>query len=290
MEEKKEELTFGMILENCPIKGHENELMKIIRYMRLGLPVLIYGPPGNGKTTMARYVLGVLGKEFLEFEATEGTSEYHLVGGYHPLSLSGRLDAKLYKEGVVTRALKQNKNLLIDEFTRAPTSAYSGLFMLLSLGSLPLEHEEVVVTKPEGWLVVATANIGDEGTYKISSALKRRFMPIYLGYPDTEVEKKVVMEKSGLDEQKISYIMEFASLTRNAAEVEKTLQQGLSTDSEIKMALYIREALADGIDFESAFVDAAFQHSMIIADETDEIAISLVKDFALKVAEGIKSK
>jgi len=46
----------------------------------------------------------------------------------------------VYKHGIVTRAIFDHKNLLIDELTRAPSSAYSGLFMLLLLGKLPLEY------------------------------------------------------------------------------------------------------------------------------------------------------
>ena len=283
------------ITESCEIKGQEEAIVKTLRYIRLGYPVLLYGPPGNGKTTIAEHVLGAVSGEesFLKMEATEGMTEYQLVGGFHPLSLAG--GDKIFKDGVVTRALKAGKNLLIDEFTRAPTSAYSGLFLLLSRGTLPLEYEETELEMPKEWVLLSTANLGDEGTFKISTALKRRFIPVFVGYPTREVELEVLKQRSELsDEKSLEAILEFAERTRRACIEEKTLPQGVSTDSTIKMARYIQLASSEGTDEKTAFIDAAFQHAVVVADEADDISIGLVREIALKVSEeaytGLKDK
>jgi len=145
-------------------------------------------------------------------------SEYQSIGGFHPLSMSGNPELAerfVFKHGIVAHAIFDRKNLLIDEFTRAPSSAYSDLFLLLSLGTLPLEYEGKTFEKPDGWILIATANFGDEGTYRLSSALKRRFVPIDVGYPSNSTERSLLASIApDLDEKVMDAILMFAQETR----------------------------------------------------------------------------
>jgi len=95
------------ILETCPIRGHDDAILRALRYIDLDYPVMLYGPPGNGKTTIAAHLLTYLGgskDSFYEIEGTEGMSEYQIIGGFHPLSMSGNSELAgrfVYKHGVV---------------------------------------------------------------------------------------------------------------------------------------------------------------------------------------------
>ena len=280
------------ILETCEIKGHDEAILRILRYIELGYPVMLYGPPGNGKTTIAEHILTYIGEgesSFLKIEATEGMSEYQVIGGFHPLAMSGNAELSkefMYKDGIVARAIQSGKNLLIDELTRAPSSAYSGLFLLLSRNTLPLEYKEIVLKKPEGWVLITTANFGDEGTFKLSNALKRRFVPINVGYTSSATEKTIISNITpDLDPEVVAVIINFASETRALWRKDRSIPQGLSTDGVIKMARYCDLAISQGFDAKSVFVDSAFHQSTIIADETDPHSIQLVQELALKIAE-----
>lgn len=285
---------YSKIIETCPIKGQDIAIMQALRYVDMGLPILFYGPPGCGKTTLSEHILkAVSGKDgYLKIEATEGMTEYQLVGGFHPLALSGsaKLSSKyVYKEGVVTRAIQGKKNLLIDEFTRAPTSAYAGLFLLLSTGELPLEYKEELLEKPEDWVLVVTANIGDEGTFRVSSALKRRFIPIYIGYPSRAVEKQVLTSRAeNCPDDVIELILDFGEATRRLQAEERALPHGLSTDGAIKMAMYCGATIEEGFDAKSAFLDAAFQQAIVIADETDEVSVQTVQEVGVKLSRKLR--
>jgi MoxR-like ATPase len=163
------------IIETCEVKGQDEAIVRALMYINLGYPIMFYGPPGNGKTTIGEHLLNYIssGDNYYRIEATEGMTEYHTIGGFHPLSMSGNPELSqkfVYKDGIITRAVREHKNLLIDEFNRAPTTAYSGLFMLLSSGILPVEHSEEVLRKPDNWVLIVTANLGDEGTFKMSSS------------------------------------------------------------------------------------------------------------------------
>ncbi|MBW6517059.1 MAG: AAA family ATPase [ANME-2 cluster archaeon] len=278
------------ILEGCNVKGQDESILRALRYIELGYPIMFYGPPGNGKTTIGEHILTMMGggeDSFLKVEASEGMTEYHMIGGFHPLAMSGNAELAekfTYKEGAVTRALKSGRNLLIDEFTRAPSSAYSGLFMLLSTGSLPLEFQEKVLKKSNDWIIVATANFGDEGTFKLSAALKRRFMPIYVGYASRATEKNVIKKITPLlPEVILEAILEFAEQTREAWKKDRSLPQGLSTDGVIKMSRYCDLSIKQGSDVKHTFTDAALHQGIIIADETDQYSIKLVQEIALGI-------
>lgn len=278
------------ILETCEIKGHDVAILRALRYIDLGYPIMLYGPPGNGKTTIAEHILSCIGggrDSFYKIEATEGMSEYYIIGGFHPLSMSGNPElAKefVYKEGIVARAIKDGKNLLIDEFTRAPSSAYSGLFLLLSHGTLPLEYKETVLVKPKDWILIVTANFGDEGTFRLSNALKRRFVPIDIGYASRATEKRLLSKITpSLEEIVIEAILDFAEETRNIWKKDRGLPQGLSTDGVIKMARYSELSIKQGSDIKSTFIDAALHQGTIIADETDQRSIQLIQEIALDI-------
>jgi MoxR-like ATPase len=278
------------IIETCQIKGQDEAIIRALMYLNLGYPIMLYGPPGNGKTTIAEHILRYVsrGDDYYRMEATEGMTEYHTIGGFHPLSMSGNAELSrqfIYKDGIVTRALQESKNLLIDEFTRAPSTAYSGLFMLLSTGTLHLEYRELTLQRPKDWVLVVTANLGDEGTFKMSAALKRRFIPIFIGYTSRFTEEKIVKSYTpNLNAVLINAILDFAEETRRLWQEEKSLPQGLSTDGVIKMARYCDISLEEGLDPKTAFIDAAMHQGVIIADETDYVSLQTVNELALKIA------
>lgn len=277
------------VIETCQIKGQDEAIIRALMYINLGYPIMLYGPPGNGKTTIAEHILRYVsrGDNFYRIEATEGMTEYHTIGGFHPLSMSGNPELSkqfIYKDGVITRSLQDGKNLLIDEFTRAPTTAYSGLFMLLSTGELHLEYRETMLKRPPNWVLIVTANLGDEGTFKMSAALKRRFIPIFIGYTSRYTEEKIIREYTPrLGPEIINAILDFAEETRRLWQEEKSLPQGLSTDGVIKMARYCDISIEEGLDGKTAFTDAAMHQGVIIADETDYVSLQTVNELALKI-------
>ena len=38
------------IIETCQIKGQDEAIIRALMYVNLGYPIMLYGPPGNGKT------------------------------------------------------------------------------------------------------------------------------------------------------------------------------------------------------------------------------------------------
>jgi len=81
--------------------------------------------------------------------------------------------------------------------------------------------------------LITTSNFGDEGTFKLSAALKRRFIPIYVGYATKTTERTVVKNITPmLPEEILEAVLEFSEQTREAWKKDRSLPQGLSTDTD----------------------------------------------------------
>ncbi|MEA1908686.1 MAG: hypothetical protein U9N43_06615 [Euryarchaeota archaeon] len=131
-------------------------------------------------------------------------------------------------------------------------------------------------------------NFGDEGTYRLSNALKRRFVPIDIGYPSSSTEKTLLTSITpDLDEKVVEGILTFADETRTIWKMDRGISQGPSTDGVIRMARYCDLFIKQGSDYVSAFMDATFHQSTIIADETDPHSLHRVQELVISVEDAL---
>ena len=181
-------------------------------YLALTLhkPLLVEGPPGVGKTEIAKVLAGVLETELIRLQCYEGldvsTSLYewnyakqllHIKLGEGSGQTVGEREAQIFSEAFLLerpllRAIRATRQtvLLIDEVDRSDEEFEAFLLEVLS------EHQ---VTIPEIGTVRAMYEpcviLTSNRTRELSEALRRRCLYLWIDYPSLSKEIEIVRAK-----------------------------------------------------------------------------------------------
>jgi MoxR-like ATPase len=162
-------------------------------YLALTLhkPLLVEGPPGVGKTEIAKVLAGVLDTELIRKQLL------HIKLGEGSGQSVGEREAQIFSEAFLLerpllRAIRATRQtvLLIDEVDRSDEEFEAFLLEVLS------EHQ---VTIPEIGTVRATYEpcviLTSNRTRELSEALRRRCLYLWIDYPSLDKETEIVRAK-----------------------------------------------------------------------------------------------
>lgn len=184
----------------------DDELVRrCIIHLLAGRHVVLAGPPGTGKSTLAKGLARAFGYAFEMVTANPEWTTYDTIGGLAPKSLrddEGRSHLGYpFEPGCVLRAVEANWTaheaawvrrpaavspagehlhgtwLVIDEMNRAPLDqAFGELFTALVDGELRDPRRAFKLPIPRDFRLICTANTADRRLlFEFSEALKRRF-------------------------------------------------------------------------------------------------------------------
>ena len=202
-------------------------------------PILIEGPPGVGKTELAKTTATVLDLPCIRLQCYEGLDEskaiYEWKYGKQLLytqvlkeTLSDILEgAKGLKDSVaklhdfleprpLLKALREEEGcvLLIDEVDKSDHEFESLLLELLSDFQVSIPEIGTIHALPEHKpLVLLTSN----NTREISDALKRRCLHLYIPFPDVALERRIIQARvpeipEKLRNQLVTFIQELREM------------------------------------------------------------------------------
>ena len=175
------------------IVGREEELAVALAILASNRNLLLEGPVGVGKTTVALAVCRHLGRKTIRVDGDERYTESKLCGWFDPaLVLKQGYTEKTFTAGPLVQAMREGAVLFINELNRMPESVQNVLLPALDERFLVLPQIGDVHAVA-GFQVIATQNpVEYIATGHLSEALRDRFEHVALRYQSLEDELAIV--------------------------------------------------------------------------------------------------
>ena len=251
----------------APFYRAVGEEMDIFRAAaRRGLPVLLKGPTGCGKTRFVEAMAHELGRDLITVAGHEDMTSADLVGRF--LLKGGET---VWVDGPLTRAVRNGAICYLDEVVEARQDTTVVIHPLADhRRELPVDRLATTLKAAPGFQLVISYNPGYQSVLKnIKESTRQRFVAITLDFPPVEIETEVVAYEAGIDFDTARALVTLGGAIRNLTgsplrEVSSTrllilagglVAEGLSLRSAVQSAIV--EALTDDPDVVRALGELA---------------------------------
>ncbi len=218
---------------------------------RRGLPVLLKGPTGCGKTRFVEAMAHALGRNLITVAGHEDLTSADLVGRF--LLKGGET---VWVDGPLTRAVREGAICYLDEVVEARQDTTVVIHPLADhRRELPVDRLGISLEAAPGFQLVISYNPGYQSVLKnIKESTRQRFVAIELDFQPVEIETEVVAREAGVDLETARALVRFGDAIRKLDGAP--LREVASTRMLILAAVLVAEGLGLRRAVRSAIVEA----------------------------------
>ena len=226
-----------MLLDESYVSNTEISTTLYLSFL-LGKPMLIEGPPGVGKTELAKVIAKAFDRDFFRIQCYEGITFEQIVGewNYQKQLLhleaarndSNNVDEIFDDEFFIRRSLlnaflnDKDSVLLIDEIDKADEEVES--FLLQALGEQEITINDLGTFQLKNDLIVILTSNSQRS---LLDETKDRCLFLYIPYPTVEREIEIVKSKlPDADDETVSYVVKLVHQIRNLNLMKKPSVRG----------------------------------------------------------------
>ncbi len=222
-----------------------------------GLPLLLKGPTGCGKTRFVEHMAARLGKPLYTVACHDDLSAADLIGRY--LLKGGET---VWVDGPLTRAVREGGICYLDEVVEARKDVTVVLHPLTDTRrTLMIDRTGEELVAPAAFMLVASYNPGYQNVLKrLKPSTRQRFLSVSFDFPGAETEIAVVAAESRLEPGRVAPLVRLAGHIRNLSGMD--LEEGVST----RLLIYAATLMAGGMSVNQALEAAIIEP---LSDEPD---------------------
>ncbi len=276
------------IKERYRIIGRKEELKSVLKAAQSNKHVLLEGPVGIGKTTIAAAIADFLGREIYRVDGDERYTEHKLTGWFDPpLVLSKGYTWETFIPGPLTQAMVKGGVLFINELNRMPEGTQNVLLPAMDERQIIIPKLGTIKAK-KGFLIIATQNPEEYvGTSRLSEALKDRFIWVGLDYQSEGEEIEIVKKETGFkDEEVLRLAVKIVRGTR----VHPELRHGSSIRGAIDFVELIKNEKNPDLTPETIVKTAvsAMYTKVALMSKAEKKLDEIIREIVLKVLDELK--